>query len=221
MSVVEACPPLDVQFAGSASQRRTTPGLVLKRGLDILLSLTSIIVLAPFLAVIAFFILRDGQGEVFFRQRRNGLDGREFDILKFRTMRRHLPVDGNVVQAIRGDSRITRTGRRLRRYSLDELPQLFNVLRGDMSLVGPRPHSVMHNLYYASLIPGYAERHQVKPGVTGWAQVRGWRGETDTLEKMIRRIECDHHYIANWSLWLDLRIILMTGLTVFFHKNAY
>ena len=124
-------------------------------------------------------------------------------------------------QATKDDDRITPLGRILRRTSLDELPQLLNVLAGTMSLVGPRPHATAHNEEYRSLIQGYMLRHKVKPGITGLAQVRGYRGETETLEKMQRRIECDHQYIRDWSLWMDLRILFQTALVVFSRKNAY
>jgi putative colanic acid biosynthesis UDP-glucose lipid carrier transferase len=126
-----------------------------------------------------------------------------------------------VVQATRNDRRITRIGRFLRRSSLDELPQLFNVLLGHMSIVGPRPHAVQHNMEYGAIISEYFARHNVKPGITGWAQVNGLRGETDTLEKMHRRVEADLHYIEHWSLLLDLKIILMTAFAVWFQANAY
>ena len=139
---------------------------------------------------------------------------------KFRTMT--VCEDGDVVtQATRGDNRITTVGGFLRKTSLDELPQLFNVLKGDMSLVGPRPHATAHNELFRKQIPGYMLRHKVKPGITGLAQVNGWRGETDTLEKMERRIECDHQYIREWSIWMDLKILLRTLSVVFSTKNAY
>jgi putative colanic acid biosynthesis UDP-glucose lipid carrier transferase len=126
-----------------------------------------------------------------------------------------------IQQATKADARITPLGAILRKTSLDELPQLFNVIEGTMSLVGPRPHASAHNEQYRQLIRGYMLRHKVKPGITGLAQVNGWRGETDTLEKMEKRIECDHQYIREWSLWLDLTILARTALVVFTHKNAY
>jgi putative colanic acid biosynthesis UDP-glucose lipid carrier transferase len=148
------------------------------------------------------------------------MDGREFRVWKFRTMT--VCEDGpQVTQAVPGDRRVTRIGGFLRRTSLDELPQLFNVIDGSMSLVGPRPHAAAHNEQYRSLISGYMLRHKVKPGLTGLAQVRGWRGETDTLEKMQKRIECDHEYIREWSLWLDVKILAQTPLVVLRGKNAY
>ena len=142
------------------------------------------------------------------------------EIYKFRTMRLHREAPGQVTQAGPNDSRVTAVGRWLRRTSLDELPQLINVLKGEMSLVGPRPHAVEHNALYKSRIPRYMLRHKVKPGMTGWAQVNGLRGRTDTPEKMALRIEHDLWYIQNWSLWLDLKILLITPL-VLMHRNAY
>jgi len=157
---------------------------------------------------------------VLFKQRRYGLDGRKIVVYKFRTMT--VAEDGDVVrQATRNDSRITRFGAFLRRTSLDELPQFINVLQGRMSVVGPRPHAVAHNELYRKLIRGYMIRHKVRPGITGLAQVSGWRGETDTVEKMKGRIECDLAYLRNWSLALDLQIILKTVAVVLGKHNAY
>jgi putative colanic acid biosynthesis UDP-glucose lipid carrier transferase len=157
---------------------------------------------------------------VLFRQRRYGLNGRLVEVLKFRTMT--ASDDGaKVVQACHDDPRVTRFGRFLRAFSLDELPQLFNVLAGSMSLVGPRPHAVAHNEEFRRLIHGYMLRHKAKPGITGWAQVNGWRGETDTLEKMQNRVAHDLDYVQNWSLWLDLKILAMTIVVVASRRNAY
>jgi putative colanic acid biosynthesis UDP-glucose lipid carrier transferase len=157
---------------------------------------------------------------VFFRQRRYGLNGEELRVLKYRTM--SVMEDGeSIVQATKGDSRVTPFGALLRRTSLDELPQFIQVLTGEMSIVGPRPHAVAHNEHYRSLIQGYMLRHKVKPGITGWAQVNGWRGETDTLEKMEKRIEYDLAYIRDWALGFDLKIIYLTVLGVVRGKNAY
>ena len=183
-----------------------------------------ILFVSPLLAVIALLIKLDSRGPVIYRQRRFGFNREAIEVLKFRTMREEVcdSADATTVQQARSDDdRITRIGRWLRRTSLDELPQLFNVLRGDMSLVGPRPHAIAHDRHYAELIDGYLGRHRVKPGITGWAQVHGYRGETRTLEDMRRRIEFDLHYIDNWSLALDLRILLRTPLTGFVHENAY
>jgi len=157
---------------------------------------------------------------VIFKQRRNGLDGSEITVYKFRSMTTQ--DNGSVVrQAIKGDARITPFGAFIRRTSLDELPQFVNVLQGRMSIVGPRPHAVAHNEQYRELIKAYMVRHKVKPGITGWAQVNGHRGETDTIEKMQARVEYDLEYLRNWSLGLDLQIIVRTIRLVFFDRNAY
>ena len=170
--------------------------------------------------VISILVKWSSPGPAFFRQKRYGLDGREIMVWKFRSMR--VQENGeNVKQATRDDPRTTKIGRILRETSLDELPQLFNVLEGSMSLVGPRPHANVHNEEYRSLIQGYMLRHKVKPGITGLAQVSGWRGETDTLEKMEKRVECDHRYIREWSLFMDLKILFRTIFVVCSRQNAY
>jgi putative colanic acid biosynthesis UDP-glucose lipid carrier transferase len=170
--------------------------------------------------VIAAGIRLESPGPAIFRQRRNGLGGEEIVVYKFRSMR--TTDDGAVVpQARRGDSRITPFGAFLRRTSLDELPQFINVLQGRMSIVGPRPHAVAHNEQYAQLIKAYMVRHKVRPGITGWAQVNGHRGETADVDKMRARVECDLDYLRNWSLGLDLRIIVRTVLLVLGDRNAY
>jgi putative colanic acid biosynthesis UDP-glucose lipid carrier transferase len=182
-------------------------------------SLIMLLIALPML-VIALAIKLSSRGPVFFRQRRYGLNGEELRVLKFRTMT--VMEDGvEVKQAVKDDERVTRLGAFLRRTSLDEIPQFIQVLIGDMSIVGPRPHAVSHNEQYRSLIPGYMLRHKVKPGITGWAQVNGWRGETDTLEKMTKRVEYDLIYIRDWELWVDLKIIAMTVFGVLRGKNAY
>lgn len=187
---------------------------------DFLLSAFFLAIAALPMLVIGMAVKLTSSGPVIFKQRRYGLNGEVVEIWKFRTML--VCEDGeNVPQAKRGDPRITPLGRFLRRTSFDEFPQLINVLQGRMSLVGPRPHAVAHNEQYRKLIHGYMLRHKVKPGITGWAQVNGWRGETDTLDKMEKRIEYDLEYIRNWSLWLDLKIIWLTVFRVFFGKNAY
>jgi putative colanic acid biosynthesis UDP-glucose lipid carrier transferase len=169
---------------------------------------------------IALAVKLTSPGPVLFRQRRHGLHGKEIRVLKFRTMR--VCEDGDhVPQARRDDDRITRVGRLLRRTSLDELPQFLQVLTGEMSIVGPRPHAVAHSEHYRTLIHGYALRHQVKPGITGWAQVNGWRGETPDLRRMQARIEHDLAYIRHWSLRWDLQIILLTLLSPKTHHNAH
>jgi putative colanic acid biosynthesis UDP-glucose lipid carrier transferase len=172
------------------------------------------------MAVIAVAVKLTSGGPVFFRQRRYGLNGEEIRVLKFRTMT--VCEDGaRVVQATRNDARLTSIGGFLRRTSLDELPQFLQVITGTMSIVGPRPHAIAHNEQYRSLINGYMRRHKVKPGITGWAQVHGWRGETDTVEKMEQRVQYDLDYIRRWELGLDLKIIAMTIWTVLRGRNAY
>jgi putative colanic acid biosynthesis UDP-glucose lipid carrier transferase len=193
---------------------------VAKRSFDLVLGMGLLALAAAPMALIAMLIKLTSSGPIFFRQRRYGLDGREILVWKFRTMKECEP-DERVVQATSDDPRVTRLGRLLRRTSLDELPQLFNVLAGDMSLVGPRPHASVHNEEYRHQIYGYMLRHKVKPGMTGLAQIRGWRGETDQLYKMEKRVECDHLYIRDWSLWLDLKILLQTVFVVFSGKNAH
>jgi putative colanic acid biosynthesis UDP-glucose lipid carrier transferase len=188
---------------------------------DRILALTGLIVLAPLLLLIVFVIRCDSAGPVFFRQRRLGFNNDEFFVLKFRTMTVTEDDPQTITQAQRRDPRITRVGSILRRTSFDELPQLINVLRGEMSLVGPRPHAMAHNNQYAEIVDQYLGRHRVKPGITGWAQVNGLRGETDTLDKMRQRVQYDLYYIDNWSLWFDLRILLLTPFVGFVNKNAY
>jgi exopolysaccharide biosynthesis polyprenyl glycosylphosphotransferase len=172
------------------------------------------------MALIALAIKLEGKGPVFFTQQRHGFNHKVFKIYKFRTMT--VAEDGDVVvQAKPGDQRITGVGKFLRRYSLDELPQIINVMKGDMSLVGPRPHALAHNHLYAQTIANYSGRHRVKPGMTGWAQVNGYRGETSENEMMAQRVKYDLEYIDNWSLWFDAKIFLMTANAVLFPKNAY
>ena len=181
---------------------------------------TGLLTLLPLMLVTAVLIKIDSRGPVFFLQKRDGFNGRAFNIFKFRTM--HVLEDGPVVaQATRNDPRVTRLGRWLRRSSIDELPQLLNVIRGDMSLVGPRPHAVSHNSEYEKLIANYAFRHHVKPGLTGWAQVNGYRGETRQIEQMERRVEYDLWYINNWSPLLDLRIVLQTVVVAMRQTRAF
>jgi putative colanic acid biosynthesis UDP-glucose lipid carrier transferase len=193
---------------------------MLKRAFDFVAATLLLTVLAVPMACIALAIKLTSKGPVFFRQKRYGLDGQEIRVWKFRSMT--VCENGPVIQqATKTDARITPLGGILRKTSLDELPQLFNVIEGTMSLVGPRPHASAHNEIYRQQIRGYMLRHKVKPGITGLAQVNGWRGETDTLEKMEKRIECDHQYIREWSLWLDLRILFKTAFVVFSRQNAY
>jgi putative colanic acid biosynthesis UDP-glucose lipid carrier transferase len=193
---------------------------LLKRWFDIAVTLCGLVVIWPVLLVTAIGVKLSSPGPVIFKQRRYGLDGREIMVWKFRSMRAQ--DNGPVVkQATKNDPRITRFGAFIRKTSLDELPQLFNVLSGSMSLVGPRPHAVAHNEQYRGLIKGYMLRHKVQPGITGWAQVCGYRGETETIEKMRARIEHDLYYLRNWSLSLDLWIIVKTFLVLLRDKNAY
>jgi len=195
-------------------------GGMVKRAEDVLLSLMILAVVALPMIIIAAIIKATSPGPILFRQRRYGLGGDEIWVWKFRTMT--VLEDGDdVPQARQGDMRVTKVGAFLRRTSLDELPQFFNVLQGRMSIVGPRPHAVAHNEQFRKIVPKYMLRHIVKPGITGWAQVNGWRGETDTVEKMQKRVDYDLEYIRNWSLALDLKIILLTIRHGFTHKNAY
>lgn len=188
---------------------------------DRVLAAIILLLISPVLAIIALGVKLTSKGPVFFKQQRLGWDGRVIKVYKFRTMVEHAEAHGKVTQATMHDPRITRFGRFLRRTSLDELPQFINVLQGRMSIVGPRPHALAHNEQYKELITTYMQRHRVKPGITGWAQVNGWRGETDTLEKMEKRVECDLYYINNWSIGFDLKIILLTLFRGFVSRNAY
>ena len=188
---------------------------------DRVLATLLLIGFSPILLLIALAIKLNSRGPVLFRQRRYGFNNNEFAVLKFRTMREDAPADSTVEQAKRMDPRVTLVGRFLRRTSLDELPQLINVIRGEMSLDGPRPHAVEHNEEYAMVINEYLSRHRVKPGITGWAQVNGFRGETKTVDLMRQRVQHDLYYIDNWSVLFDLRILVMTLFVGFIHRNAY
>jgi putative colanic acid biosysnthesis UDP-glucose lipid carrier transferase len=193
---------------------------VLKRVFDILFAGVALILGAPLMALIAIGVKLSSRGPILFRQRRYGLNGEEINVYKFRSMT-VCEDGGTVAQATRNDSRITRFGRFLRRTSLDELPQLVNVIEGKMSLVGPRPHAVVHNEQYRKLICGYMIRHKVRPGITGWAQVNGLRGETDTIDKMSARVKFDIDYLNQWSLWMDIKILVRTVLLVLRDDKAY
>lgn len=195
--------------------------LVGKEFEDRILGALILLFITPLMLLIALAIKLDSPGPVLFRQKRYGFNNKVIEVFKFRTMRVEACQNVTVPQATHNDPRVTIVGRFLRRSSLDELPQVLNVLRGEMSLVGPRPHAVQHNEYYGGIVNEYASRHRVKPGITGWAQVNGWRGETDTLEKMQKRVEHDIFYIDNWSLGFDLQILLMTTLVVLRGNNAY
>lgn len=194
--------------------------MVFKRLEDIIVSAIILLLISPILIIISCVVKFTSPGPVFFRQIRYGMDGKPIRVWKFRSMT-VMENDNKVVQATKNDVRVTKVGKFLRSTSLDELPQFFNVLFGQMSVVGPRPHAVAHNEQYRSLIQGYMLRHKVKPGITGLAQINGWRGETDTLEKMEKRIEYDLLYIRGWSIWLDLKIIFLTVFKGFINKSAY
>jgi putative colanic acid biosynthesis UDP-glucose lipid carrier transferase len=188
---------------------------------DRLLASLILIVISPLLLLISLSIKCSSKGPILFKQDRLGWDGRIIKIYKFRTMVQHHEENGEVTQATMHDKRVTKLGRFLRKSSLDELPQFLNVLQGRMSIVGPRPHALAHNELYKDMIYTYMQRHRVKPGITGWAQVNGWRGETDTLIKMQKRVEYDLYYINNWSLALDMKIIFLTFFRGFTDQNAY
>lgn len=192
----------------------------MKRGLDISVAGLSLLMLSPLMLMVALLVRLESPGPILFRQRRLGFNGREFRILKFRSMT--VTEDGDkIVQASRDDKRVTRVGAIIRATSVDELPQLINVLAGEMSLVGPRPHAVAHDNTYEDIIADYSLRRHMKPGLTGWAQVNGLRGETRSVELMERRVEHDLWYIDNWSIWLDLKILAMTAIELFRNRNVY
>jgi len=195
-------------------------GPIVKMIEDRTLSAICLLIFSPLMLFIALMIKLDSPGTVFFRQKRHGFNHRIITVYKFRTM--YVMEDGpKVAQATRDDKRVTRVGKFLRKTSLDELPQLMNVLKGDMSLVGPRPHAIAHNEYYSSLLERYASRHKMKPGITGWAQINGYRGETDTPEKMRKRVEHDLYYIENWTLWFDIKVLFLTPFYGFISRNAF
>jgi undecaprenyl-phosphate galactose phosphotransferase/putative colanic acid biosynthesis UDP-glucose lipid carrier transferase len=194
--------------------------LAIKRSCDLVVTAISLIALAPLLVLVSIAIAAESRGPIIFRQNRKGFNGKQFAIYKFRTLK--VAEDGDAVkQVTRQDERLTRIGQILRATSIDELPQLVNVLKGDMSLVGPRPHAVVHDNKYADLVANYALRHHVKPGMTGWAQVNGFRGETAAVELMQRRVSHDLWYVNNWSFWLDLRILGLTCIEVVRGRNAF
>jgi len=191
-----------------------------KRALDVMASALLLLLFAPLLLLAALLVKLESPGPALFRQTRGGLGGARFQILKLRTM--HCREDGpELTQRQRGDNRIPRIGRLLRASSIDELPQLLNVLRGDMSLVGPRPHAAVHDEYYGVRIPDYYARYQARPGLTGWAQVKGLRGGTETVEAMRRRVEADIEYIQTWSILKDAQIVLLTIPSLLIAENAY
>jgi putative colanic acid biosynthesis UDP-glucose lipid carrier transferase len=195
--------------------------LVLKSLEDRILAIIILLLILPMLVLIAIAIKLDSPGPILFGQRRYGFNNNQFTLYKFRTMVADACREDDVLQATRNDPRVTRLGAFLRRTSLDELPQLFNVLKGEMSLVGPRPHAVAHNEQFATIIDDYLSRHRMKPGITGWAQVNGLRGEIDSLRKMQLRVQYDLYYIDHWSLFLDLKILFLTLFVGFVNRNAY
>jgi Undecaprenyl-phosphate glucose phosphotransferase len=195
--------------------------LVSKDIFDRVFALLVVVAISPLLLAIALAVKLSSRGPVLFTQRRKGANGKVFNIYKFRSMRVHESAQGVIKQATRNDPRITRVGAFLRRTSLDELPQFFNVLRGEMSVVGPRPHAIEHDTLYQNIVDGYIHRYRIKPGITGWAQVNGFRGETDRIEKMQGRVEHDLFYLSNWSFWLDMRIVIATVFKGLVHSNAY
>jgi Undecaprenyl-phosphate glucose phosphotransferase len=218
-----ATPMLEVGTAWTAELKRAPLSIAeqaLKRAFDVLAAGLGIILLSPLLLTSVLLIKLDSKGPVLFTQTRNGFNGRSFRIFKFRTM--SVLEDGpQIRQAIRNDPRVTGVGRWLRRTSIDELPQLFNVLGGSMSLVGPRPHAVAHNTEYERIVANYAFRYHVKPGISGWAQVNGFRGETSTVNLMEKRVEADLWYVSNWSFWLDVRILWKTLTLAPWQASAY
>jgi exopolysaccharide biosynthesis polyprenyl glycosylphosphotransferase len=191
-----------------------------KRAFDVVAAAAGLLILSPALLLVAAAIKLDSRGPVFFRQERHGYNNKTFEVFKFRSMVHGQGSGEAFLQAVAKDARVTRVGRVLRRTNLDELPQLLNVLRGEMSIVGPRPHAIGHNKMFEDKISVYSRRHVVKPGITGWAQVNGFRGPTDTFDKMKRRVELDLWYIDNWSLWLDLRIMTLTVFSPVAWTNA-
>ena len=198
----------------------STFDLIVKRAFDIVCAALGLIILSPLLMVVSIAIKLDSRGPILFRQVRHGFNNEEIEVFKFRSM--SCMEDGRTFkQAVENDPRVTRIGRIIRNTNIDELPQLINVLRGEMSIVGPRPHATAHNSLFADLIAPFSRRHSVKPGITGWAQVNGYRGATDTFEKMQRRIEFDLLYIDHWSFLFDMKIIVMTIFSKRAYINAY
>jgi len=215
LSSVGLFPAIEVQRAPLSTLEQS-----MKRALDLAGAVLGLIVLSPFLAIAAMAIKLETPGPILFRQMRTGFGGRPFSIYKFRTMT--VAQDGAVVpQARRGDARVTRVGKFLRQTSIDELPQLLNVAKGEMSLVGPRPHALAHDNEYTRIISNYSFRHHMKPGITGWAQVSGFRGETPTVDRMEQRLERDLWYINNWTIWLDIKLVLLTAVRIVGQEEAY
>jgi len=191
-----------------------------KRAFDLFVAVSALIALSPLLAVVAILIRWESKGPALFRQTRYGFNQEPFKIFKFRSMKT-MEDGAKVVSAKRDDPRVTRLGAYLRRYSIDELPQLINVVRGEMSIVGPRPHAMAHDQRYFDRLSRYARRHNVKPGITGWAQVHGHRGEITNDQEMLSRLQHDLFYVDNWSLWLDIKIVFLTVFSSKTHRNAF
>ena len=204
-------------FCGPCSLRDR----LVKRGFDAVVAATMLVLLSPLFAIVAALIKLDTPGPIVFRQKRLGFNNDVIEVLKFRSMTTFDDARDEFRQAVRNDPRVTRIGRFIRRTNIDELPQLINVLKGEMSMVGPRPHAVAHNDMFSDQIRRMFRRHNVKPGITGWAQVNGFRGETDTFEKMQKRIEHDLYYVDNWSFFFDLKIMIMTVILKRAYDNAY
>jgi putative colanic acid biosynthesis UDP-glucose lipid carrier transferase len=216
MTITVGIPMVDISVSPMFGSR-----MLMKAALDYTVAAIALIVLSPLLIVIAIAVKLTSKGPVLFKQKRHGWNDQEIYVYKFRSMEVHNETDGHVTQAQRNDPRVTPLGKFLRKSSLDELPQFINVLQGRMSVVGPRPHALKHNDQYVKLIPKYALRHKVKPGITGWAQICGHRGETDTLDKMEARVQHDIYYLEHWSLWMDIKIIVLTPLATIQNKNVY
>lgn len=216
MSITVGIPMVDISVSPMFGERK-----LLKAALDYIVASVILLLLSPLLIAIAIGVKATSPGPILFKQRRHGWNDEEIWVYKFRSMTTHQEQEGVVTQAKRNDARVTPFGGFLRRTSLDELPQFINVLQGRMSVVGPRPHAIAHNDEYRKLIPMYALRHKVKPGITGWAQVCGYRGETDTIDKMEGRVRHDIFYLENWSVWMDLKIIFLTPIATIQNKNVY
>jgi putative colanic acid biosynthesis UDP-glucose lipid carrier transferase len=216
MTITVGIPMVDISVSPMFGSRR-----LIKAALDYSVAALALVLFSPLLIAIAIAVKVTSRGPVLFKQKRHGWNDQEIDVYKFRSMEMHNESDGHVTQAQRNDPRVTPLGKFLRKTSLDELPQFINVLQGRMSVVGPRPHALKHNDQYVKLIPKYALRHKVKPGITGWAQICGHRGETDTLDKMEARVQHDIYYLEHWSLWMDIKIIVLTPLATIQNKNVY
>jgi putative colanic acid biosynthesis UDP-glucose lipid carrier transferase len=216
MSVRVGIPMVDISASPMFGSRKVT-----KAALDYTVAAVALLLLSPVMLCIALAVKLTSKGPVLFQQKRHGWNGEEIAVYKFRSMAMHAEEVGTVTQAKRLDPRVTAVGRFIRKTSLDELPQFINVLQGRMSVVGPRPHALAHNDQYVQQIPRYALRHKVKPGVTGWAQICGYRGETDTIDKMEGRIKHDLYYLENWSIWMDIKIIALTPLAAIENKNVF